>query len=394
MAVPSELDLEVAYERENARRITASPPPTDQLPIWDPPPFLRNEPVMLIRHTFRSWTGNFLFRSGWQCAPPPHCMASFANSQPQSFKHSWISTVRNRKDRRRPNQDRGILVQSLADTERSQVMMFAALFDGHGSGRGHDSAERALVDVALPLLLQQDALPFSHEHIIRQQLLMADTGPIQAILEAGTTCVLAWQMTSDRLVLASVGDSTALLVRFNSEDMSTTVIAQAVKHKPSDPGERARIMGLGGSIWMPKKPTSGSYVEYAVADGNTHYLAMTRSLGDSEGKRFGNIIAEPSLVVVESLSQHLSAAPDDDFLFVVVASDGLTDVISLETVTTVLGKALQQQQDQQQDQQHEPPPSSSVLGTAVDALTQKAAARWKKGYQDDITLIVARLMVG
>jgi serine/threonine protein phosphatase PrpC len=365
----------------------------DRLPIWSPSQWLRRAST---QSAFKQWKGNFLFRNGWLCSQPPHCLVSFPIRLSQlrheiglGLQPSCVVTKKGyNTDKWRPNQDRAMLAQSLA-TDVAPTMMFAALFDGHGEN-GHLSAERALIDVSLPLLLQQDTIPFSHEALLHQQFLLADKGLLQHIAKGGSTAVVAWQITSDRLVLASAGDSTALLVRFNANNTgSANIIAQAVQHRVTDPGEYQRIVAAGGNIWMPPGPAaadnSSGMVEYPGPNGGSRFLAMSRSLGDIEGKRPGYLIAEPSLVVVDSLSNHLNNP--GDFLFVIVASDGIMDVIPMDVVTTVLGRSIACHPEQ-----------PKALGVAIQRLMDQASAAWENDrhgeYRDDMTLLVTRLKVG
>lgn len=131
------------------------------------------------------------------------------------------------------------------------------------------------------------------------------------------TTVIIWSSHGGRfLQSANVGDSAAILVR-----RSGPPLLLSVDHKPSLPLERARLRSLG----------------IDVADSATRLggLAVSRALGDHFLKRENlGLSAEPHISPVYELG------PDDTHLL--VASDGLWDVISPSAAADVLRASDQQ----------------------------------------------------
>jgi serine/threonine protein phosphatase PrpC len=98
-----------------------------------------------------------------------------------------------------------------------------------------------------------------------------------------------------------------------------------VPHKPNDPEERARIEQHGGVVQNPPGPGRSATV---VIDGNL--LAMSRSLGDRDASSSG-VIPDPTVLYID-----LSPLEGQN-LFVVSATDGLLDVISVPNVAKAVG---------------------------------------------------------
>lgn len=90
------------------------------------------------------------------------------------------------------------------------------------------------------------------------------------------------------------------------------------EHKPNDPEEKKRILECGGMIEkiIYKKRPVGPYRVWANEEGPG--IAMSRSLGDFQGKKIG-ILPVPEI-------QHLELTIQDRFM--VIASDGIWDVMS------------------------------------------------------------------
>merc|ERR1711934_355597 len=129
-------------------------------------------------------------------------------------------------------------------------------------------------------------------------------------------------------------------------------------------------------------------------------LAMSRSLGDRGGKypkAFAVLTAEPS-VFHFNIQEHFNEektdkkSNDKDMLFLVAASDGVTDMVPVKTVATRMGRALFGDSGDGKD-------GSQIAGTnrlehACQGVVQDAAKGWAQlkfdHYRDDITLIATK----
>uniref|UniRef100_A0A0D9YPH6 protein-serine/threonine phosphatase n=1 Tax=Oryza glumipatula TaxID=40148 RepID=A0A0D9YPH6_9ORYZ len=139
---------------------------------------------------------------------------------------------------------------------------------------------------------------------------------------SGTTAVCAIKQGRD-LIIANLGDSRAVLAT-----MSDTGYLQAVQltvdHKPSVPEEAARIKRSGGRVFGLKDEPG--VMRVWLPGENSPGLAMARSLGDMRLKRHG-VISAP-----EVTSRRVTGAD----LFMVLATDGVWDVLSNEEVVSIV----------------------------------------------------------
>lgn len=125
----------------------------------------------------------------------------------------------------------------------------------------------------------------------------------------GSTAVVAI-IHNRQLIVGNVGDSRCILVRRGGQ-----VTTMTDDHKPSREDEERRIKSLGGRVMF-----WGRWRVEGV-------LAVSRAIGDVSLKPY--VCAEP-----EVTSHDLDS--DEDAMFVVLATDGLFDVMSNEEVAKFL----------------------------------------------------------
>ena len=100
-------------------------------------------------------------------------------------------------------------------------------------------------------------------------------------------------------------------------------------HKPDLPKERARIEAAGGVV-TPSGP--GGRPSRVWADGRVG-LAMSRSIGDFECKRYG-VIPDPE---IKKFELNPAVGDGDGDLFVCVASDGVWEFIESQEAAEIIG---------------------------------------------------------
>jgi serine/threonine protein phosphatase PrpC len=272
-----------------------------------------------------------------------------------------------------PNQDHSLIL-------RDPAQLVLALFDGHGEN-GHLSSSTVVRDLPFRFVQPAQAAQKTPSHFTHE-FLAVDSGPVSKIPYAGSTgIVVHYDVALQHLVVASVGDSTCLIVRGSGATMpssnSSQILLESMKHKPALPDERQRIESKGGRIFVPQNPqVESSRVLIPGPFGPESYaLAMSRSLGDIEGKRLGYLTAEPDVKVLDLKGQ----LTGEDFVFAVVASDGVFDVINKQTLVQELDRALR----------------SDTLPETCSKLINQAVEGWRKltggAYRDDITLLVTKL---
>ncbi|KAL0786099.1 hypothetical protein Bca101_002345 [Brassica carinata] len=224
-----------------------------------------------------------------------------------------------------------------------------AIFDGHRGAAAAEFSAKALpgliqslsstsVEEALSQAFVRTDLAFRNElqsHRQSNRVSQKDCHP-------GCTAI-ASLLVDNKIFVANVGDSRAILCRAGSP------FALSKAHLATCIEERNRVIGEGGRIeWLVDT--------WRVAPAG---LQVTRSIGDDDLK--------PAVTAEPEISETI-LSPDDEFL--VMASDGLWDVMNDEEVIGII-----------RDTVKEPSMCSKRLAT-------EAAAR---GSGDNITVIVVFL---
>jgi serine/threonine protein phosphatase PrpC len=163
------------------------------------------------------------------------------------------------------------------------------------------------------------------------------------------------------IITANVGDSRAILSR------NASAIDLTRDHKPNDPIEEERIEARGGYVaWCGDTDTQGNPIEgsgiYRV-NGN---LALSRAIGDRSERPA--VCAEPEISVT-------TITPEDEFL--VLATDGLWDVMSSSDVVAFIHALLEAAADDETEKEFI---ASSVVEEAL-----------RRGTWDNITVIIVWL---
>lgn len=294
------------------------------------------------------------------------------------------------------NQDRSIMI--LFDSTTFGKSSLLLLADGHGE-TGHVIAEEVIKDLPLRILKAVDEAAAPADEATIHQLLKTTILETDKMLldeidaDGGATLVLILHM-GDTLYLASAGDSTATVMEWKSNNKNNnnngeaTELRTAVRHKPMDPAERTRIEAAGGQVIQNfGDPSSRVIVPSPKGRMFDMALAMSRCMGDRDGKVAGLLTAEPSVLTVD-LKEHTGKQ-----LFVIVSSDGVTDMFPLPQLAARIGSAMFSTNNnnnknalQQQQQEN--------LEAAVDESLQQSSSVWLshgQPYRDDMTLMVAQV---
>eukprot|EP00586_Coscinodiscus_wailesii_P008223 CAMPEP_0172521582 /NCGR_PEP_ID=MMETSP1066-20121228/292662_1 /TAXON_ID=671091 /ORGANISM="Coscinodiscus wailesii, Strain CCMP2513" /LENGTH=469 /DNA_ID=CAMNT_0013304515 /DNA_START=39 /DNA_END=1448 /DNA_ORIENTATION=+ len=275
-----------------------------------------------------------------------------------------------------------------------------AVFDGHGNN-GHVVSSRCADK--LPLFLsrcdydQCKAFAMMHNDI--------SAAPVDAS-SSGVTCVcIVWDHNQATLQVASVGDSRAVMGRSTSaaRDKSADIVVGdavplTIDQKPDDADEKARIVARGGIVGsrdvlfapvsshrvfgavvpspLPMGPQRVWYKSGDVMMG----LAMSRSLGDTLAHSCG--VSHTPLVNTVALS------PRDEF--VIVATDGLWDVMSNEDAVDMVCRYAGVAAKDRGGSSPSPSRSCWCATEAARLLAGEARMRWERESHviDDITVMV------
>lgn len=197
---------------------------------------------------------------------------------------------------------------------------FFAVMDGHG-GDGVAKTTKML----LPAVVHRNVEAAGG---VSDAALKAAYADIDAALEkkhkadgtCGATCVSV-MIGAEKIICASVGDSRAVLARKRGQQ--DDVVPLAFDHKPENDAERARIEANGG------------HVENNRVNGA---LAMSRALGDFTYKAAADKPADQQLVT--HIPDVITAARQAGDEFVVIACDGIFDVLSNEELVQEVRKGM------------------------------------------------------
>ncbi|XP_020316753.1 protein phosphatase 1B isoform X1 [Oncorhynchus nerka] len=138
---------------------------------------------------------------------------------------------------------------------------------------------------------------------------------------SGSTAV-AVLLSPEHLYFINCGDSRAVLYR------NAHVCFSTLDHKPCNPREKERIQNAGGSVMIQR--VNGS-------------LAVSRALGDYDYKCVDGRGATEQLVSPEPEVFEIERAPEDEF--VVLACDGIWDVMSNEELCEFVKSRLEVSHD-------------------------------------------------
>lgn len=278
----------------------------------------------------------------------------------------------------RVNQDR------IAIADRPDEF-WMGLFDGHGE-LGHVIAHAALAEFPKRLeTIRTQALTTQETKQALHQMVLAINDNLPNVMGAGSTAISIWKRQK-QLFISNVGDSKAFVVsvdRNQNKNIQVNVVYTTKPHKPNDPIERQRIESMGGKVQEPPAPQYSARVVIPLGDPPFDYLglAMSRSLGDFDGRPYG-VIPDPTTDVINLTDLD----PKLDYL-IILASDGLLDRVS------ELEIAMQMAESQLLT-----PTGKYLPLQAAEQLILKSSLSWRNdlfgdGYRDDISLAVHRLRI-
>ncbi|XP_011501994.1 PREDICTED: probable protein phosphatase 2C T23F11.1 [Ceratosolen solmsi marchali] len=194
---------------------------------------------------------------------------------------------------------------------------FFAVYDGHGGSAMAQYAGKHLHEY----LTNQEAYKEGDiEEAIKKGFLELDeemeSNETLKQLRAGTT-VISILIKDNILYCANAGDSRAVA------SINGIALPLSYDHKPMLKNERDRIIAAGG------------WIEFNRVNG---YLALSRALGDFMFKT--NKCKKPEEQIVSALPEIQRHEITEDWEFVILACDGIWDVMSSEEVVDFVRKRL------------------------------------------------------
>lgn len=226
------------------------------------------------------------------------------------------------------NQDRGLALWPYRGVEDDGLW---GVYDGHGR-IGQEVSEYVLQNlpgvVADKMENSDDIGQILKEAYVNVDTTLADN--IDASV-SGTTAVTCF-MRKNHLWLANSGDSRAIIVRKKKGQAGFKSIDLTEDQKPDTPAEMRRILQMGGHVTPAGANGSPSRVWH-----NLRGLAMARSIGDHAAATVG-VIAEPEITEYD--------VHEDDHCLI-IASDGVWELITSEQVADIVYRVTQEADDVQ-----------------------------------------------
>lgn len=257
----------------------------------------------------------------------------------------------------------------LGDIDDSVNRSFFAVFDGHG---GDVSAEYCRQHVHLNLLsdsaFMSDCAAALKSALVRTDVeFCAACRRIHLVSSSGTTALCAF-IRNNQLSVANIGDSRGILVR------KTGVQAVSDDHKPGRADERSRIEQCGGHVGVTEEEANSGRLPKCLFFSQCFPssrplrvfpggLSVSRTIGDISMKTTGLIIAQPEM---------FEATLSEDDMFLILACDGVWDVLANSTVADLCRKNAHIQD--------------------MDELARVVAKEaFKRGSTDNISVVVVKL---
>ena len=258
------------------------------------------------------------------------------------FKISWSGKSKAGKDKNKNikiNQDAFRVCENINNIKNFNIYI---LCDGHGRD-GH-YVSKYITENIISMISSHPSMIF-HKNIeeIYNALIKDNYQLIKDIFcqidiclslqkdfdteRSGCTCVLILQIGS-KIICANIGDSRAILVYSNSQNLfNTKIFPLSLDSKPNLPSELKRIINCGGEVHknINKKGEYVGPMRVFARGKDFPGLAMSRSFGDFQSKQYG-VISEPTFV---------EYCLDENCRYFVICSDGVWDFLDNDNVVKI-----------------------------------------------------------
>jgi serine/threonine protein phosphatase PrpC len=188
---------------------------------------------------------------------------------------------------------------------------YYAVFDGHGGSDVVEYVQQNMRGILINLISNKDTLQLNEDDILYQGLkTIVERLPTSVAKYQGTTAVIVLRRAHE-MWIANCGDSRAIVSLNNGKSIQLTD-----DHKPNREDEYRRIISQGGFV----APSYKGDVYRVNAS-----LAVSRSIGDLS--LFPHVTWKPEITYAS-----ISAT----FKFLVLATDGVWDVLDNHDVSTIV----------------------------------------------------------
>ena len=267
------------------------------------------------------------------------------------------------------NQDNYFVYKNFAD---HKDYIYMSVCDGHGI-EGHFVSD--FIKDVLPYYMSENLKNTNilTEKLLTHQIITETFLLVNSMLVSneninslfsGSTCISVI-FTPEKLIVPNIGDSRAVLARYDKATNSYKAIELSRDHKPTEKDEAKRIYENEGRIQPFTE--EGEFVgpqRVWLKDEEVPGLAMTRSFGDRVAATVG-VISEPEIKEFDF---------DENDKFMIIASDGIWEFISSQECVEII-KDFYEKND---------------LKGCANYLYEESSKRWIKEEEviDDTTLVL------
>ncbi|XP_010548568.1 PREDICTED: probable protein phosphatase 2C 59 isoform X2 [Tarenaya hassleriana] len=260
---------------------------------------------------------------------------SSSNSQNGKFSYGYASSPGKRSSMEDFYETRIVGVDG-------EIVGLFGVFDGHGGARAAEYVKQNLFSnlIRHPKFISDTSSAIADAYNqTDSEFLNSENSQNR---DAGSTASTAI-LVGDRLLVANVGDSRAVICR------NGKAIAVSRDHKPDQSDERQRIEDAGGFVMW-----AGTWRVGGV-------LAVSRAFGDRLLKQY--VVADPEIQ---------EEKVDSTLEFLILASDGLWDVVSNEEAVEMIKE----------------------IEEAEEGAKKLMKEAYERGSADNITCVVVRFSSG
>ncbi|CDJ68951.1 protein phosphatase 2C, putative [Eimeria necatrix] len=245
------------------------------------------------------------------------------------------------------------------------------VLDGHGPF-GHDICNIVQQDL-LRLIIRNPDLPLKSGSVLQEAFLRAHNNletkcsefRLDSKLSGTTVTIIVYLREQNRLVVAHVGNSRAVLCKLSKYGCGVRAIDLTVDHIPTNIRELRRIIKAGGEV---RAPRGDGLHRIFLTDKYLPGLAVARSIGDTLAGSAG-VIAKPDI------KEYRVDVKRDPFLL--LCTDGVWNVLSSQEAVDIAHSA-----------------ERKGWRTAPEELARESWRRWinqEQIFADDMTALFLRL---
>ncbi|ODV86038.1 hypothetical protein CANARDRAFT_28088 [[Candida] arabinofermentans NRRL YB-2248] len=206
------------------------------------------------------------------------------------------------------------------DSDLPQTAFFG-VYDGHGG----EKVALFTGDHLPTIITNTDAYKVkNYQQALKDGFLAADVAILKddSLAKDPSGCAATSAIiTKEKIICGNAGDSRTIM------SVNGDVKPLSFDHKPTNEGEKARIVAAGG------------FVDLGRVNGN---LALSRGIGDFEFKSSHNLPAEEQAVTAYPDVIEHDVSSDDEF--VVLACDGIWDCLSSQQVIDFVRRGIKSKQ--------------------------------------------------